>query len=49
MILNCDRIWTRLVSAVFTLRRRPRVTNDPPRLSTVRSPRRRVDTSVRSS
>lgn len=30
MILDCDRIWTRLVTAVYTLRRLPRVTNDPP-------------------
>ena len=30
MILDCDRLWTRLVSAVYRLRRLPRVTNDPP-------------------
>jgi hypothetical protein len=28
--LDCDRLWTRLVSAVYRLRRLPRVTNDPP-------------------
>lgn len=32
MILDCDRIWTRLVTAVYRLRRLPRVTNDPPPL-----------------
>lgn len=30
MILDCDRIWTRLVTLVYKLRRLPRVTNDPP-------------------
>ncbi len=30
MILDCDRLWTRLVSAVYRLRRLPRVTDDPP-------------------
>jgi hypothetical protein len=30
VILDCDRLWTRLVSAVYRLRRKPRVTNDPP-------------------
>lgn len=29
---DCDRIWTSLVSAVYRLRRKPRVTNRPPRL-----------------
>lgn len=32
MILDCDRIWTRLVTAVYRVRRLPRVTNDPPPL-----------------
>lgn len=30
MILDCDRLWTRLVTATYKLRRLPRVTNDPP-------------------
>lgn len=30
MILDCDRIWTRLVTATYKVRRLPRVTNDPP-------------------
>jgi hypothetical protein len=30
MILDCDRIWTELVSLIFRLRGIPRVTNDPP-------------------
>lgn len=32
MKLDCDAIWTRLVSAVYRIRRKPRVTNDPPPL-----------------
>lgn len=32
MILDCDRLWTRLVTATYKLRRLPRVTNDPPPL-----------------
>ena len=32
MILDCDRIWTRLVTATYKVRRLPRVTNDPPPL-----------------
>jgi hypothetical protein len=32
VILDCDRIWTRLVTWVYGLRRKPRVTNDPPPL-----------------
>ena len=31
MILDCDRLWTQLVTAVYRVRRLPRVTNDPPR------------------
>lgn len=30
MIIDCDRLWTRLVTAVYKVRRLPRVTNDPP-------------------
>jgi hypothetical protein len=30
VILDCDRIWTRLVTATYKVRRLPRVTNDPP-------------------
>lgn len=30
MIIDCDRIWTSLVTAVYRIRRKPRVTNDPP-------------------
>ncbi|MFP5322213.1 MAG: hypothetical protein ACLGIC_10250 [Acidimicrobiia bacterium] len=30
--LDCDRLWTRLVTAVYRIRRLPRVTNDPPPL-----------------
>jgi hypothetical protein len=30
VILDCDRLWTRLVTAVYKARRLPRVTNDPP-------------------
>lgn len=30
MMLNCDRIWTRLVTAAYKILRRPRVTNNPP-------------------
>ena len=30
MIIDCDRIWTGLVTAVYRIRRKPRVTNDPP-------------------
>jgi hypothetical protein len=33
MILDCDRLWTRLVTAVYRLRRRPRVTNSAPPIS----------------
>lgn len=32
MILDCDRLWTRLVTAAYAVRRLPRVTNDPPPL-----------------
>lgn len=31
MMLNCDRLWTRLVTLVFRLRRRPRVSQPPVR------------------
>jgi hypothetical protein len=30
VILDCDRLWTQLVTAVYRVRRLPRVTNDPP-------------------
>jgi hypothetical protein len=30
VIIDCDRLWTRLVTAVYKVRRLPRVTNDPP-------------------
>jgi hypothetical protein len=30
MMLNCDRLWTELVTLTYRLRRLPRVTNDPP-------------------
>lgn len=30
--LNCDRLWTELVTLVYRVRRLPRVTNDPPPL-----------------
>jgi len=29
MILNCDRLWTRMVTFVFRVRRKPRVTQPP--------------------
>ena len=32
MIIDCDRLWTRLVTFVYRLRRLPRVTNRVPRL-----------------
>lgn len=32
MILDRDKLWTRLVSALYKARRSPRVTNDPPPL-----------------
>ncbi|MCB1001584.1 MAG: hypothetical protein R2713_17235 [Ilumatobacteraceae bacterium] len=28
--LNCDRLWTHLVTLSYRLRRKPRVTNSPP-------------------
>ena len=28
--LNCDRLWTQMVTFVFKVRRKPRVTNSPP-------------------
>lgn len=31
MILDCDRLWTRMVTFVFRVRRKPRVTQPPPR------------------
>lgn len=31
--LDCDRIWTELVSITYRIRRKPRVTNDPPPLA----------------
>ena len=30
MIIDCDRFWTHLGSAVYRLRGLPRVSNDPP-------------------
>ena len=30
MIINCNELWTRLVSAVFRVRRLPMITNTPP-------------------
>jgi hypothetical protein len=36
VIIDCDRIWTQLVTAVYKIRRKPRVTNDPPPLPTPR-------------
>jgi hypothetical protein len=32
MMLNCDRLWTELVTRVYRLRGLPRITNDPPPL-----------------
>ena len=32
MMLDCDRLWTELVTRVYRLRRLPRITNDPPPL-----------------
>jgi hypothetical protein len=37
VILDCDRIWTRLVTATYKVRGLPRVTNDPPPIE--RAPR----------
>lgn len=28
--LNCDRLWTQLVTVVYRLRRKPRVSSPPP-------------------
>ncbi len=36
MILDCDRLWTGLVTVVYRVRRLPRVTDDPPRIDAVR-------------
>jgi hypothetical protein len=33
VIIDCDRIWTQLVTVVYKVRRKPRVTNDPPPLN----------------
>ncbi len=33
-LIDCDALWTRLVTAVYKVRRLPRVTNDPPPLKT---------------
>jgi hypothetical protein len=33
MIVDCDRLWSQLVTLVYRLRRKPRVTNRPPRPS----------------
>ncbi len=38
MILDCDKLWTRLVSAVYEVPRLPRVTNRPPPLGKQRAP-----------
>jgi hypothetical protein len=32
MMLNCDRLWTELVTLIYRLRGIPRVTNDAPPL-----------------
>ena len=42
MILDCDRLWTRLVTATYKVRRLPRVTNDPPPIERP-TPSRAVD------
>ena len=31
-LIDCDALWTRLVTLVYKVRRLPRVTNDPPPL-----------------
>lgn len=36
-LIDCDAVWTRLVTAVYKVRRLPRVTNDPPPIATKRS------------
>jgi hypothetical protein len=40
VILDCDRLWTELVTRYYRLRGIPRVTNDPPPVAppTRRSP-----------
>ncbi len=40
MILDCDRLWTRLVTATYKVRRLPRVTDDPPPLEQAHRPGR---------
>ena len=35
-LIDCDGLWTRMVTAVYKLRRLPRVTNDPPPVKTSR-------------
>jgi hypothetical protein len=32
LLIDCDRLWTRLVTLVYRLRRKPRVTNRVPPL-----------------
>lgn len=32
MIIDCDQLWNRLMALSYRLRRKPRVTNDPPPL-----------------
>lgn len=34
MILDCDRLWTRMVTATFKVLRKPRVSQPPPRPTT---------------
>jgi hypothetical protein len=33
MILDCDRLWSQLVTGVYRLRRKPRVVITPPAIS----------------
>jgi hypothetical protein len=39
VILDCDRIWTALVTLTYKVRRLPRVTNDPPVMANARPDR----------
>jgi hypothetical protein len=45
MILDCDRLWTRLVTAVYRVRRQPRVTDAPPPINEDPAPRRTRQTT----
>jgi hypothetical protein len=42
VILDCDRLWTELVTRYYRLRGIPRVTNDPP---PIERPNRRTPVS----